>query len=103
LDDETGAVVVDADVDVEDDDVDDDDEADDEELPVARFVDVVAAVLRLGAVAVVSEPDEEAKKAKAPVRASPAAPRRAVRVLTRRRPAASLDGGGWRWCPMPPS
>jgi hypothetical protein len=95
LDDETGAVVVDA---------DDDDEADDEELPVARFVDVVATVLRLVAVAETSDADEEARKAKAPVRASPAAPRRAVRVLTRRRPAASLDGGGWRWwCPMPPS
>ncbi|HEY5245073.1 MAG TPA: hypothetical protein VIJ60_05350 [Acidimicrobiales bacterium] len=98
MDDETGAVVVDVDV----DDVGVEDEADDEELPVARFVDVVAAVLRLVAVAETSDADEEARKAKAPVRVNPAAPRRAVRFLTRRRPVASLDGGGW-WCPMPPS
>ncbi|HEX4082716.1 MAG TPA: hypothetical protein VHX40_07085, partial [Acidimicrobiales bacterium] len=62
---------------------------------VARFVEVVAAVRWFVAVAVVSAADEEARKAKAPVRAKPAAPRRAVRVLTRRRPAASLDDG-WR-------
>lgn len=93
FDDETGAVVVvdDDDVDVEDDEVGV--EADDEALPVDRLVDVVAE-LPLVAVAVVSAADEEAKKAKAPVKASPAAPRTAVKVLTRRRPAASLDDGG---------
>jgi hypothetical protein len=101
LDDETGAVDVD-DVDVEVD-LDDEVEADDE-LPVAGFVEVAAAVRWLVAVTAGSAADEEARKAKAPVNANPAAPRRAVKVLTRRRPAASLDDGGrWRSCPMPPS
>jgi hypothetical protein len=93
VDDETGAVVdldVVVDVDVED-----------EELPV-RLVDVVA-VRWFVAAAVVSEADEEARKAKAPVRANPAPARRAVRVLTRRRPAASLGDGGLRCCPIPTS
>jgi hypothetical protein len=96
FDDETGAVVVVGDVEVEVDDVDVDDvdvEADAEAWPVVRLVDVVAE-LRLVAAVAVSAADDEARKAKAPVSANPAAPRRAVKVLTRRRPAASLGDGG---------
>jgi hypothetical protein len=104
FDDETGAVVeLDVDVGVEDDvDVDVELDIEDEELPVVRLVDV-AAVRWLVAAAVVSEADEEARKAKAPVRANPPPARRTVRVLTRRRPAASLGDGGLRCCPIPTS